>query len=98
MTITNNPFRGTDTLVDCPVCDNQFWQRPQGTPLTCGYACGQMLRATQRPKLSPRETQVQELLALGMSTKRIGEELGLTTGSIKNVVTIINRKLSPSRS
>ena len=93
MTITNKRFRGTDTLTDCPCCPNQFWQRPQGTPLTCGYQCGQILRATQRPTLTPREAEVQELITAGLTHLQIGGRLGITRGTVKNISSAIGRKL-----
>lgn len=93
MTITNKRFRGTDTLTDCPCCDNQFWQRPQGIPLTCGYRCGQILRATQRPTLTPREVEVRALIDAGLTHLQIAARLGITRGTVKNISSALGRKL-----
>lgn len=43
--------------------------------------------------LTPRETEVLELLAAGMSNREIASELGVSTGSAKNYVSSLLQKL-----
>ena len=47
-------------------------------------------------QLSPRETQILELVAAGLSNKEIAADLGVTPPTVKNHVTSILRKLDVS--
>lgn len=44
-------------------------------------------------KLSPREREIIQMVALGMSNQAIGEKLYISDKTVKNYVTSIRRKL-----
>lgn len=46
-----------------------------------------------RPKLTKREAQVAQLVSKGMSNRRIAESLGIREQSVKNLVSVLMRKL-----
>lgn len=43
-------------------------------------------------KLTPRQTQVVRLLAQGMTNREIGDQMGITAGTVKNYLKLIYDK------
>lgn len=99
MTTTRKPHRPSDVSVSCPICGTSFWQRRTlGTPETCGNRCGQILRARRAGGgLTPRETQVHELIQEGLSNTEIARRLGIARGTVKNAAMSAYRKLGVTR-
>ncbi len=52
-----------------------------------------LLRGAQGPELTPRQTQILQLVAGGKSNKEVGSELGITEGTVKVQLNQIYRKL-----
>jgi DNA-binding NarL/FixJ family response regulator len=72
----------------------------RGERTICSHSLGQLVRVfcDQRsvpgvPVLTPRETDVLQLLTAGSSNRQIAETLHLSVGTVKNVITQILRKL-----
>ena len=74
--------------VVCSVCGRDF------DALDREYTCPTESKAVQR--LSVRETQVADLIQQAKSNKEIAYELGLTTGTVKEYLFHIFKKLGVS--
>ena len=74
--------------VCCSLCGRDF------DALDREYTCPTESKAVQR--LSVRETQVADLIQQAKSNKEIAYELGLTTGTVKEYLFHIFRKLGVS--
>lgn len=94
-------YKSSDVLALCPVCNAVFWRRAylvdgKLSPLTCGLAHGQVYRARQleavRGRLTDREAEALELAQRGLTSRQIGEQLGILPRSAKNAVRIARLK------
>lgn len=94
-------YKESDVLALCPICSAVFWQRAylvdgKPSPQTCGLAHGQVLRARQleevRGVLTDREAEVLRLAEAGLTSRQIGEHLGILPRSAKNAACIARRK------
>jgi DNA-binding NarL/FixJ family response regulator len=82
------PFILTPKMVCCSLCGRDF------DALDRDDTCPTEFKAVQR--LSVRETQVADLIQQAKSNKEIAYELGLTTGTVKEYLFHIFRKLGVS--
>lgn len=98
-------YKSNDVLALCPVpgCGTVFWQRSylvagEPSPLTCGLRCGQRYRAVRAGRgglnLTPREAELRGLLAQGYTNSAIARRMGITPGTLRNMVSSVYRKVA----
>jgi DNA-binding CsgD family transcriptional regulator len=94
-------YKDNDVLAGCPICHAVFWQRSylvdgKPSPQTCGLAHGQVLRAREREEvrgpLTDREAEMLKLAETGLTSRQIGDILGVLPRSAKNAVRIARLK------
>lgn len=95
-------YKSSDVLAGCPICNAVFWRRHylvngHPSPLTCGTRCGQRWRALHEERgglhLTPRETEVHGLLVQGYTNPAIAARMGITVGTLRNMISSVYRKV-----
>jgi DNA-binding CsgD family transcriptional regulator len=96
-------YKVSDVRGECPICGAGFWQRAylvngKPSPETCSFSHGQMLRARRAAgqsteQLTDREVEIMKLREAGKTNAQVAEQLGITTGTVKNGVYVARRKL-----
>lgn len=96
-------YKVNDVRGECPICGAGFWQRAylvkgKPSPETCSFAHGQMLRARRAAEiaqsvLTDREAELLKMREAGKTNPEIAEQLGITTGTVKNGLYVARRKL-----
>jgi DNA-binding NarL/FixJ family response regulator len=72
------------------------WPNVSLAPLATAFSIDSMVEPTRQPRpttLTPREKEVLELAALGLTNRQAAERLGITVHAIKFHLATIYRKL-----
>ena len=96
-------YKKNDVLAACPVpgCGRVFWRRAylvagEPSPKTCGLRCGQRLRGQAEGhgglNLTKREAELARLLEQGLTNPAIADRMGITIGTLRNMVSSVYRK------
>jgi DNA-binding CsgD family transcriptional regulator len=96
-------YKSSDVLALCPVpnCGAVFWRRNylvngKPSPQTCGLRCGQRWRGRASGhgglNLTKREAELRELLDQGYTNSAIAARMGITVGTLRNMVSSVYRK------